>query len=477
MRLQPPRTPGRLTMVELAPGAKPVLVISQDVVGSAMAGPGIRYFHLARVLAREFPLVLAVPAGSDLETVPGLTLLQYTGFDDPALATIIHAARVIVVASDAAPRISELRHTRVPIAVDGYDPIQAENFYLTTGEAADKVDHLTLTYLLGDFFFCSSERQRDWWLGLLEANGRINSHNYQEDSTFRRFVDVVPFGLSEAPPIPTRSFVKGVWPGIGTDDKVLLWGGGLWPWLDPFTAVKAVAQLRDRRQDLRLIFPGTRHPNPVMSSIPTHTEAARRLAAELGILDTAVFFGDWVPYADWVNVLLESDLALTLHPRDSLESRLAFRSRVLDCIWAGLPTVAARGDVTADLIGEYGLGALVEPEAVDEVAAAVLSLLEVPHVDWPARFAAARQSLIWEAVIGPLAAFCRHPRLAPDKVARGAGVGNTYYLKQIAALERTRADLQKQVGAYESSRVLHWVRKLDPLVVRVDWLRRRVNKP
>ena len=36
------------------------------------------------------------------------------------------------------------------------------------------------------------------------------------------------------------------------------------------------------------------------------------MAVDLGLLDRVVFFGDWVPYADWPYVLLESDLALEL---------------------------------------------------------------------------------------------------------------------------------------------------------------------
>ncbi|MDQ7029881.1 MAG: hypothetical protein Q9O62_08955 [Ardenticatenia bacterium] len=54
--------------------------------------------------------------------------------------------------------------------------------------------------LLGDFFICASERQRDWWLGLLEASGRINPYTFGEDPSLRRLIDVVPFGLPEGPP-------------------------------------------------------------------------------------------------------------------------------------------------------------------------------------------------------------------------------------------------------------------------------------
>lgn len=62
--------------------------------------------------------------------------------------------------------------------------------------------------------------------------------------------------------------------------------------------------------------------------MPTHTAVATR-AAELGLYSTkpsslATGFPTWTD-----NVLLESDLALSLH-FDTLETRLAFRSRLFD---------------------------------------------------------------------------------------------------------------------------------------------------
>ncbi len=447
-----------------------ILVISHDVVGAMMAGPGIRYFHLARVLANEFEVILAMPPGSTLETAPNFQLLRYEHGQSPGLEAAISSARAVVISGVAVASIPSLATAGVPVAVDGYNPFQAETFYLREGEATDQAEALTPAYLVGDFFFCASERQRDWWLGLLEANGRVNIHTYRDDPTLRHLIDLVPYGIQTDPPQHTRQAVKGVWPGIGPDDKVLLWGGGLWPWLDPLTAVRAVALLWQERQDIRLLFPATRHPNRDMARLPNLTGAARALAHELGLLNRAVFFGDWVPYADWPNFLLESDVALTLHPRDRLEARLAYRTRVLDYLWASLPTVATRGDVMADLIAEYRLGVRVEPEQPEDVAAAVLRVLETPRELLGERFVAARGALQWETVSLPLIEFCRQPSLAPDKAARGDRLGNAYYTRQLNRL-------QALIRYYERHRVLRWLRRLDPIVMRIGWLRRWVNQP
>jgi glycosyltransferase involved in cell wall biosynthesis len=208
--------------------------------------------------------------------------------------------------------------------------------------------------------------------------------------------------------------VKGVWPGIAVDDRVILWGGGLWSWLDPLTAIRAVGEVAAQQPTVRLIFPGAKHPNTEMTNIHTLYPAAQALAKELGLLNKVVFFGEWVAYDEWPSLLLECDLALTLH-FETLETRLAFRSRVLDYIWAGVPVVAGQGDETANLIERFGLGRRVPCGDATAVASAIHQLLDeaaaIPARQWEA----ARQALRWEVVAAPLVAFCLNPHPAADR--------------------------------------------------------------
>lgn len=447
-----------------------VLVISHDVVGKRMAGPGIRYYHLARVLGREFETVLAVPSEipPDISS-EGFRFISYTRRDWDSIATWVAAADTVIFPSDIASDFPLLAQSDAFLVVDGYDPLLAEWLTLSQGEPLENWERywwnrmcsLNEQYLMGDFFICASERQRDWWLGLLEANGRINPHTFKEDPSLRSLIDVVPYGLPDVVPQSREPVIKGVWSGIEPEDKVILWGGGLWPWLDPLTAIRAVAEVWRQRQDVRLIFPGTKHPNPWMEKIPTHTEAARTLAQELGLLNKAVFFGDWIPYEDWSEVLLESDLALALH-YDTLETRLAFRSRVLEYIWAGLPTVATQGDATSDLIDDHELGIVVDYEDTQGVTEAILRLLDTPRQSFAQRFAKARGTLTWEQAAKPLLRFCRKPRRAPDKIRSGE-VGNPFYLKPQQQLRIERdywRDLVKQYEQGRFIRLMHWLHQI-----------------
>ena len=49
-------------------------------------------------------------------------------------------------------------------------------------------------------------------------------------------------------------------PGIGPEDDVVVWGGGVYDWFDPETVIRAVGRLAADRPRLRLLFLGTRHP-------------------------------------------------------------------------------------------------------------------------------------------------------------------------------------------------------------------------
>lgn len=454
-----------------------ILIISHDVVGAQMAGPGIRYYHLARVLSGEFAVVLAVPNAVDPDFHNGaFHIVEYRKGDWASIAPWVEKVKTIVCPSVIAGDFPRLADSGVPLVIDGYDPLLVEWLTLTQAKAQEQqmcwspwLGALTRQYLIGDFFICASERQRDWWIGLLEAHGRINPWTFAEDASLRRLIDVVSYGLPETPPQHTRPVVRDVWQGIAAKDRVILWGGGLWPWLDPLTAIRALAQVWEQRQDVRLIFPGTRHPNPAMANIQTHAGSARELAAQLGLLDQGVFFGDWIPYADWQNVLLESDIALTLH-YDGLETRQAFRSRVLDYIWAGLPTIAARGDAISELIARHDLGITVNCEDVEDVAGAMLRLLDTPRETFAERFDHARRALTWERVVQPLRAFCRAPRRAPDKVALEGRLGAPPYVTQLmeqrSEIEQLQGETRRQQD--EIGRLQNEQQRLRS---EVEWLR------
>ena len=170
--------------------------------------------------------------------------------------------------------------------------------------------------------------------------------------------------------------LKGVVAGIGENDRVLLWPGGIWNWFDPLTVIDAVAELARRRDDVRLFFLGLRHPNPTRAR-DGGGAAGRRTRGGSSACATAPCSStrSWVPYEERGAYLLEADLGVSAH-FDDLESRFAFRTRLLDCFWAGLPVVTTRGDSLGDLVERRGLGATVAGARRRRLGRALETLLD-----------------------------------------------------------------------------------------------------
>ena len=115
------------------------------------------------------------------------------------------------------------------------------------------------------------------------------------------------------------------------------------------------------------------------------------------------FNDGWVPYEERGAWLLQADCAVAAH-RDHLETRFSHRTRLLDCLWAGLPIVCTRGDELAERIARDGLGEAVPPSDPGALAAALARVLERGRSSYAAALAAAAEELRWSRVAEPLAA-------------------------------------------------------------------------
>jgi glycosyltransferase involved in cell wall biosynthesis len=402
-----------------------ILLVYNDRVGPQMGGVGIRATELAKVLAAHGEVTLAVAELSgELDGVP---VVEFNPHDPRALAPHLERADVVVARPQWPLAMRLMRRSGARLIFDIYDPdtFPTLDYYAERSPrrqrlmTAFSVDRLTEALRIGHHFICASERQVDFYLGAMLAEGLISPAAYERDSGFRSVIDVVPFGLPPDP--PERSGgpgIRDVFPGIAPEDEVILWNGGLWDWFDAPTAIRGVAALAESRPQAKLVFMGG-------SSGRLHRaeHAARTLASELGVIDRTVFFNEgWVPYdrrADW---LLDASCALSTHRRH-IETRLAFRTRLLDCFWAGLPVVCTAGDELGERIERDGLGITVPEEDPDAVASGLERVLERGKDPHSEGLRLAAQHYTWPAVAEPLVGFVTSPsqpaRLGSERQSRG----------------------------------------------------------
>ena len=452
-----------LGVVRVYGARRRILVITADAVSQRMAGPAIRAWNMAEVLSGEHDVrLISLNQHSDFSSVDfSLVARCPADFDvrhvmPRSIGPELDWAQLVVLQGHVLEQIPALKTSNHIVIVDIYDPMHLEQLEQARdlgdearGRIVDAVTAVLTTQLRrGDFFLCASERQRHFWLGHLAAIGRLSPTVYDADPTTRSLLAVAPFGLPGKPPQRTGPGLRDTLglglSGRGPREKVVLWAGGVYSWFDPLTLLHAVHALRAEHPDLRLVFLGMRHPNPDVPEMGMAGQT-RRLSEALGLTGEQVFFNEaWVPYADRQNWLLDADVGVTTH-FEHVETTFAFRTRVLDYLWAGLPIVTTTGDAFAELVAAEELGVVVP---AGDPAALATALRRVLYDDAFAagcrdRIAAVAQRYTWEAVLAPLVEFRRHPRPAPDRLRgapltapdRRAGVAGA--LRRDAALARS----------------------------------------
>jgi glycosyltransferase involved in cell wall biosynthesis len=356
-----------------------------DRAGAAMAGPAIRAVELARRLAVRHEVTLVAPGATTLVTEPFATA------EPDALGEALRRADAFVTQGfDFDLRL--LLTFRGRLVLDLYDPVQLEQL-AQFGPSATPAQRVSLAHVRArlhlllrraDHVLCASAEQRSFWLGWLSSVGRLTPAALAADPDGRRLVAIAPFGLPEAPPRADGHPLRTVL-AIPEGAKVALFWGGLWDWMDPGLAVRALAQIA-APADVHLVFlAGARPGGDTMRAAAAE---ARAVTAELGLERRVHFLGEWIPYERRGGVLLDADVAVTAH-RPSLEAELAFRTRLLDCLWARLPAACTRGDTLAGQAEREGWGRCADPGDASGLARAMAALLD-PATRESAALAAAR---------------------------------------------------------------------------------------
>jgi hypothetical protein len=423
-----------------------ILVITGDSVGEKMAGPAIRAWNIAKLLSGDHDVrLLSMTRAESLDDAFEVGVISH--HRPSSVMAHEHWADVIIVQGHALALFPALETSTKVMVVDIYDPLHLEQLEQGRGKVLDlwnkqvndATDALNHQLLIGDFFLCASDRQRHFWLGQLAGLGRINAYTYSRDSELDSLIAVAPFGMSSTDPVKTSPAIRGVVPGIGIDDKVIVWGGGIYNWFDPGILIRAVAELSVTRPDVRLFFMGVKHPNPDVPEMEAVSEA-RVLSEQLGMTNKHVFFNEsWVPYDERQNYLLEADLGVSTHFQH-VETTFSFRTRILDYLWAGLPIVTTGGDSFGDLVEKEELGASLPERDQGALVAAIETYLydDEAIAAAKANVARVRQNFIWERAMAPLVDFCRQPLFAADKKRTSSSTGILGRVKPSESARRSR---------------------------------------
>ena len=370
---------------------KPLVLTTEPLPlpGLPTTGAGLRAWSLLFGLrAAGFPdaeIAFAADSvrGRDvrLDAVPGVHV-----FERAQLGEFIAARRPDAIVLQHWGLASALPPVSVPLAIDLAGPHLLERqLWGSPDPAKDRREKLA-ALARADFVTCSGRRQRAWFLAFLLEAGFEPTGN---------LCPVIPFSL--APDLPS--------PAEDRDTSALLFAGYFLPWQDPAAALEWTLDCMEKRDRGRLLVIGGPHPSGDVSG-GRHDALLSRLREHPRVEMHGV-----MPFAQVLGVMRRCGAVVDLMPRNP-ERELAFPSRTLAAMWAGLPPLHNDFDELAEPIARAKAGWTLDPADEAGFRRAVERILA--HGEDVAQRGANAQKLVrrdytWDKTIEPLAAWLREP--------------------------------------------------------------------
>ncbi len=345
-----------------------------------MAGPGIRYYYIAKILGRNFDVTLATHAPT-----PKNSRLPEVSYIDPKTDEYkkLFDSSDIIFAQWLSSEMTEYVRGKKIIIFDLYAPVPIEYLSSLKFSSTKNIDskdeeffaiiEMYKNYLkVGNYFVCSNERQRDFWIGFSVSSGIIKPSNIRLESDIYDRFGIVPMGTAKESPVKKGKLRNRF--GFKSDDLVLVWTGGIWDWFDAVPIIEAIPKIHNNK--VKLVFLGIKHPNKNVPEMNATSEAIK-IANKLNLTNSSVFFmEDWIPYSKRDEYLVDADVAIYCDKYSS-ETRFSHRTRVLDHIWTDLPTICPPGDIFSEIIKTRQLGIVTKDRTSRSFADAIKEIMDV----------------------------------------------------------------------------------------------------
>ena len=291
-----------------------------------------------------------------------------------------------------------------PLAIDLAGPHLLERRLWGSPDPAADLREKIAALAAADFTTCSGAFQRHYFLPFLIQAG----HDPRAP-----LCPVIPFSLS--PDLPE--------PAPDRDLSAFVFAGMFLPWQDPEKVLRTAVEVIEERGKGRLLFIGGPHPGGDVSG--------GRFDSLLEFLSQhpAVEVHPVMPFEELLGLLRGAGAAIDLMPGNA-EREIAFPTRTVTYMWAGLPVIHNDYDELAEPIRRAKAGWVLPPHDTAALRRTLVRL--IGHKEDVERRSEAARHLVqsdytWDRTITPLAEWCREPRhregkeSAPVAVPAAAG--------------------------------------------------------
>ncbi|TAL15314.1 glycosyltransferase family 1 protein [Patescibacteria group bacterium] len=246
----------------------------------------------------------------------------------------------------------------------------------------------------GDLFLCANNAQKDFYEGVLSAVGKINPVTYGDE-----LIKVVPYGIYREKPVAKTKPVDE----LLHNKKALkvLWFGGIYPWFDLEKLIAAIG-LVSKTTPCELTVVGAKNP------FNTHPDFIKKYENLVSFIDRGsygniIHMVDWVDFKDRADWYLDSDIVLVVN-EEGPENKLAWRTRLVDFVWADLPILTNGGDPLGEMLLNANAAIRLNGLSTESIAHSIQQLGKdkTKAMDLKKNVQLLRGSLFWDIVAQPV---------------------------------------------------------------------------
>jgi len=331
-----------------------------------LSGPGLRLWEMASALKRKNHKVNIAELNHERDyTKEGINFISW---DPISLRNIEkqYDSAIILLSAYVTKYFGEIK--KIPTLVDLTTPIAIESQAHSLGKKSDFFlnEGIIPTFIAlekGDFFVCSNEAQKNFYIGMMSLMGISNLN--------QELIKIAYFApKKEKPILENKRILEKI---VGKNKKVLLWMGSMFSWYDYKTPILAMKEIAKEQKDAVLVFVGANNPN-ITALTKENYRKALSYAKSQKLINKNVFFIDWVNYEDRMNIYAEAKIAVVTS-YDSAESALCYRTRIIDSFEARLPVICTDNDMLSKIIKEKNLGESVKVQDFEELSKKILIML------------------------------------------------------------------------------------------------------
>ena len=356
----------------------------------SVSGGGLRAWGLGEGLkSKGHDVIYSVPKKIIENKNISEDLLKYS-YDPSNLKKIIRKVVPDIILFEQWGLATYLEESNIPVVIDLHGSLILENYFREHGNFSSNVAAKIKTFAKADYIICPSQRQKNYFLPWMMLSG------FQIG---RDQIGVIPVSFS--PNLPKKK---------STEKLTFVFGGGLWPWIDPFPALKIIAdEIKDKKKGSLKIY----SQEPDIEKILPKDDILKRTVVNLNHLymNKRVNMVGFISHDTLIEEYTQSSVAVDIYQRNK-ERELAFSTRTIEYLWCGLPVIHADYSELSSYIKEYRAGWCINPrdtKAIQDTFTEIFS-----HPNMVKEFGKNAQQLVkekftWDRTIDPLHEFVSHP--------------------------------------------------------------------